>query len=61
MTIKLLDWEAKNQVQAALEDYIPEEIMQKILDLIYGENMFEIITAEDLKKELFDVGIDPLI
>ena len=61
MANKLLRWEAEMQIQEALNDYLSEDTLQDILDVIYGENEFKIIDAEDFKKKLFGQQSDPII
>jgi len=61
MTTKLLRWEAEMQVQEALNDYLSEGTLQDILDVIYGENMFLVVDAEEFKKKLFGQAPDPIV
>jgi len=61
MSTKLLRWEAENQVREALDDYLSEGTLQDVLDIIYGENMFTVVDAEEFKKKLFGLQSDPIV
>ena len=61
MATNLLKWEAEMQVREALDDYLAEGTLQDILDIIYGENMFTVVDAEEFKKKLFGLHSDPII
>lgn len=61
MADKLLRWEAENQVREALDDYLSEGTLQDVLDIIYGENMFTVVDAEEFKKKLFGLQPDPIV
>ncbi len=61
MSTKLLKWEAEMQVREALRDYLAEGTLQDILDVIYGENMFTVVDAEEFKKKLFGLQSDPIV
>ncbi len=61
MATKLLKWEAEQQVREALDDYLAEGTLQDVLDVIYGENMFTVVDAEEFKKKLFGLQSDPIV
>ena len=61
MTTKLLKWEVEQQVREALDDYLSEGTLQDVLDVIYGENMFIVVDAEEFKKKLFGQQPDPIV
>jgi len=61
MATKLLKWEAEQQVREAVDDYLSEGTLQDVLDVIYGENMFTVVDAEEFKKKLFGLQSDPIV
>lgn len=61
MSNQILRWEAEIQVREALEDYLSEGTLQDVLDVIYGENMFVVVDAEEFKKKLFGLQSDPIV
>ena len=54
MAREILNWEAGQQIEEAIIDGLSDEQLQKILDIIYGSNMFRVIDKEELKKTLFE-------
>ncbi len=54
MSKSILNWEAVSQIEEALIDGISDEQLQDVLDIIYGKNMFTMISSEMLRKRLFE-------
>lgn len=52
MTTDLLSYEASGQIEQALVDGLPNEQLQMILDIIYGNNMFKVIDDEDFGRKV---------
>lgn len=43
--------DAEQQIKTAINDYLPEGILQQVLDLIYGDGLF-LVTDSIMEEEL---------